>query len=576
MVNIKINNIATSVGDNMTILDAAKSIGFEIPTLCYLRGINEIASCRICVVEDVKTGKLITACSTKVNEGLEVLTESEKVIKSRKNTLNLLLSEHNKDCDTCDRLDTCEFLDLLEKYNIKESKYKSTNKKHEIDASTVYLVRDNNKCILCNRCASICDKMQEVAVIGKNKRGNKTTLGCAFELNLKDTPCVGCGQCVNVCPTGALSDKERIDEVITALNNNDIFTVIAPAPSVRFTIGEGFGMPIGTNVKGKLVTSAKLLGFDKVFDINYGADLTIMEEGTEFIERLTNNGVLPMITSCSPGWVNYLIRYYPEMIPHLSSCKSPQKMFGALMKTYYAKANNIDPSKIFVVTIMPCIAKKVEILKDDNATSYQDVDVVLTAREYIKLLKKYNIDFCNLEDSLFDNPLGSGASVVFGASGGVMEAALRTVSEILDNKELVNLDFNEVRGMQGIKEASYILNGKEIKVAVASGIKNAKELLRRARNKEVEYHFIEIMGCPGGCINGGGQPIVSSNVRNYHDLRKLRAKSLYEEDKNLEIRKAHKNPDIINVYKDYLEKPGSEIAHKILHTHYEKKDKYNR
>lgn len=574
MVNIKINNIETFANEEDTILDVSKKMGIEIPTLCYLRDINEIASCRICVVEDNVSHNLITACSTKVKDGLDILTDSEKVIKSRINTLELLVGEHDKDCDNCDRNSNCEFQDLLEEYNIEGNKFIGDKNRYNKDESTVYLVRDNNKCILCNRCASICDKVQDVAVIGKNKRGNKTSLGCAFDLNLEDTPCVACGQCVNVCPTGALSDKENIDIVIDALNNKEIHTVIAPAPSVRFTIGEGFNMPIGTNVKGKLVTSARKLGFDKVFDINYGADLTIIEEANEFVDRINNGGVLPMITSCSPGWVNYLERYFPNMIPNLSSCKSPQKMFGALIKTYYAKKNNIDPKNIFVVTIMPCIAKKEEILKDDNATIYEDVDAILTAREYIKLLKLYNIDFPNLEDSDFDNPLGSGASVVFGASGGVMESALRTLVEMVDKKELTSLEFNEVRGMQGIKEATYTLNNMEIKVAVASGLSNAKKLLKRIENKEVFYHFIEIMGCPGGCINGGGQPIVSSKIRNYTDIKKERAKSLYEEDRNLNNRKAHKNPDILNIYKDFLEKPGSEIAHNILHTSYNKKEKY--
>lgn len=574
MVNIKINNIETFANEEDTILDVSKKMGIEIPTLCYLRDINEIASCRICVVEDNVSHNLITACSTKVKDGLDILTDSEKVIKSRINTLELLVGEHDKDCDNCDRNNNCEFQDLLEEYNIEGNKFTGDKNIYTKDESTVYLVRDNNKCILCNRCASICDKVQDVAVIGKNKRGNKTSLGCAFDLNLEDTPCVACGQCVNVCPTGALTDKENIDIVIDALNNKEIHTVIAPAPSVRFTIGEGFNMPIGTNVKGKLVTSARKLGFDKVFDINYGADLTIIEEANEFVDRINNGGVLPMITSCSPGWVNYLERYFPNMIPNLSSCKSPQKMFGALIKTYYAKKNNIDPKNIFVVTIMPCIAKKEEILKDDNATIYEDVDAILTAREYIKLLKLYNIDFPNLEDSDFDNPLGSGASVVFGASGGVMESALRTLVEMVDKKELTSLEFNEVRGMQGIKEATYTLNNMEIKVAVASGLSNAKKLLKRIENKEVFYHFIEIMGCPGGCINGGGQPIVSSKIRNYTDIKKERAKSLYEEDRNLNNRKAHKNPDILNIYKDFLEKPGSEIAHNILHTSYNKKEKY--
>ncbi len=574
MVNIKINGIEIQASEDSTILDAAKNSNIDIPTLCFLRDVNEIASCRICVVEDLLTNNLITACTAKVKNGLNISTNSEKVIKSRINTLELLASNHNKDCENCNRNNNCELQDLFIEYKIEGNKFKCEKIQYKKDESTNYLVRDNSKCILCNRCVAVCEKLQDVAVIGKNNRGNKTVIASAFDKFLKDTPCVACGQCVNVCPTGALTDKENIEIVKEALNNKEIHTIIAPAPAVRFSIGEGFDMPIGTNVKGKLVTSAKMLGFDKVFDINYGADLTIIEEGNELVERINNNGIFPMITSCSPGWVNYLVRYFPNMIPNLSTCKSPQKMFGALIKTYYAKINNIDPSKIFVVTIMPCIAKKEEILKDDNATIYDDVDAILSAREYIKLLKQNNIDFSNLSDSEFDNPLGSGASVVFGASGGVMEAALRTLVEVIDKKELTNLEFNEVRGMQGIKEATYKLNNMEIKVAVASGLANAKKLLKKIENKEVFYHFIEIMACPGGCINGGGQPIVSSKIRNYNDIKKIRAQSLYAEDKSLNNRKAHKNPDILKIYDDFLGKPGSEIAHNLLHTHYSKVEKY--
>ena len=574
MVNLKINNINLSVKENTTILDAAKSIGIEIPTLCYLRDINEIGACRICIVEEIKTKKIFTSCSTIVSEGMEICTDSQKIINARKNTLELIASEHNKDCDNCDRNNNCELQKLLIEYKVSGNKFKGEKNNYQKDESTSYLIRDNSKCILCNRCVSVCDKIQGISVIGKNKRGKDTYIGCAFEKELVNNPCVGCGQCINVCPTGALTEKSDIESVIKALNDKEIYTIVAVAPSVRFTIGEGFDLPIGTNVKGKLITALRLLGFNEVFDVNYGADLTIMEEGNEFVERLINNGPFPLITSCSTAWVNYLEMYYPEMIKNLSTCKSPQKMLGSIIKTYYSKIKNIDPSKLFVITIMPCIAKKQEILKGDNASEYNDVDAVLTTRELIRLIKEKNINFNNLDDGNFDNPFGTGASVVFGTSGGVMEAALRTLSELLEGKTLENLEFSDIRGMNGIKEANYKIKGKNIKIAVISGLSNAKKLLDKIKNKEVEYHFIEIMACPGGCINGGGQPIVPANIRNYLDIKAERIKSLYDEDKNLPNRKAHKNKDILKLYNDFLGKPGSEISHKILHTNYEKKEKY--
>lgn len=574
MINLKINDRDVSVEDNTTILDAAKKLGINIPTLCYLRDLNEIGSCRICVVEERKSNKVMVACSTYVQEGMEIYTDTDKIIKARKNTLELIASEHDKDCDNCVRNNNCELQKLLIEYDIQGTKFIGVKNKYTIDESTSYIVRDNNKCILCNRCVEACRKYQGISVIGRNNRGKDTHIGCAFDKELAKSPCVGCGQCINVCPTGALREKTDIERVKEMLDNKDIYTIVAPAPAVRFSIGEGFGLPIGTNVKGKTVTALRSLGFDEVFDVNYGADLTIIEEGYEFVERLNNNGKLPLITSCSPGWVNYVEQYHPDMIEHLSTCKSPQKMLGAIMKAYYAKQKNIDPSRLFVVMIMPCTAKKKEILRDDSATEYRDVDAVLTARELISLIKEKNIDFINLEDSEFDNPFGSGASVIFGTSGGVMEAALRTLSELLDKKPLEKLEFNTVRGMEGIKEALYEINGKKIKVAVASGLRNAKELLDKVKLKEVEYHFIEIMGCPGGCINGGGQPIVPSDIRNYMDVKTERMKSLYQEDNHLPNRRAHNNKDILKLYEEFLEKPGSSIAHKLLHTSYSKVEKY--
>lgn len=574
MVNLKINDCDISVEENTTILDAAKKLGIEIPTLCYLRDLNEIGTCRICVVEDKKSNKLITACSSFVSEGMEIYTDTEKVINSRENTLELIVSEHDKDCTNCARNNNCELQDLLIKYKIEGNKFKGKKNEYKIDESSPCIVRDNSKCILCNRCVAVCSKYQGITVIGKNNRGESTHIGCAFERELDDSPCVGCGQCINVCPTGALTEKSDIEKVKEVLNNKEIHTIVAPAPSVRFTIGEGFDMPIGTNVKGKLVSALRLLGFNEVFDVNYGADLTIVEEGTEFVERLFKNGKLPMITSCSPGWVNYLERYYPEMIENLSTCKSPQKMFGSIIKTYYAQKKNIDPSKIFVVTIMPCTAKKKEILKNDNATQYKDVDIVLTARELIRLLKEKDIDFSNLKDDEFDNPFGSGASVIFGASGGVMESALRMISVLSGEKDPDKLEFHSVRGMEGIKETTYNLKGKTLKIAVASGLANAGKLLDKIKNKEVEYHFIEIMACPGGCINGGGQPIVPSNIRNYIDVKAERTKSIYLEDKSLPNRIAHKNKDILKLYEEFFKKTGSDLAHKVLHTSYSKIEKY--
>jgi NADP-reducing hydrogenase subunit HndD len=436
------------------------------------------------------------------------------------------------------------------------------------------MVRDNNKCILCRRCSAVCEKVQGIGVIGANERGFDTNISCAFDLGLGDTSCVSCGQCIAVCPTGALTEKDYTDEVFTALADSDKYVIVQTAPAVRAGLGEAFGLPIGTNVQGKMVSALRRLGFDKVFDTDFSADLTIMEEATEFLDRVQNGGVLPLITSCSPGWIKYCEHYYPDMLDNLSSCKSPQQMFGAITKTYYAEKMGLDPNKIVMVSVMPCTAKKFEIGRDDqNAAGVPDVDISITTRELARMIERVGLNFLSLPDEDFDDPLGrsTGAAVIFGATGGVMEAALRTAVEILTGKELPNPDFMEVRGIQGIKEATYHVAGMDVNVAVASGLANARELLDKVKSGEANYHFIEIMGCPGGCVNGGGQPQQSGTVRNFTDIRALRAKALYDIDANMPFRKSHENESIKTLYDDYLGKPGSHKAHEILHTTYVKR-----
>lgn len=577
MVNIKINNMPLSVPKGISILEAARMAGIEIPTLCYLKKINEIGACRICMVEVKGARSLVTACVYPVNEGMEIFTNTERVRKSRKMTLELILSTHDRKCLSCVRSGTCELQQLCKEFGVDdEGRFDGANPVHEYDDSAIHMIRDNGKCILCRRCVAAC-QAQHISVIGANARGFDTHIGSAFERPLDSVACVSCGQCIVNCPTGAIYEKDDTAKVLEAINDPEKFVVVHTAPSIRVTLGECFGMHIGTNVQGKMVAALRRLGFDKVFDTDFGADLTIVEEANEFLGRVQNGGVLPMITSCSPGWIKYCEHYYPDMLDHLSSCKSPQQMSGAIIKTWYAEKMGIDPKDIVVVGIMPCTAKKFETKRDDQAASgYPDVDYSLTTRELGRMIESAGIYFKHLPDEEFDNPLGdsTGAAVIFGATGGVMEAALRTAVEKLSGEELKSLDFTEVRGTDGIKEASYTVNGMEVKVCVVSGLANANTIMEKVKNGTADYHFIEIMGCPGGCVNGGGQPTQHAVVRNFVDLRARRAAALYEADKDMPLRKSHESEAVKRLYAEFLGEPGSHKAHEVLHTSYVARPKY--
>ena len=579
MLNIKINGVDYKAPAGSTILEACRIANIEIPTLCFLKDLNEIAACRVCMVEVKNARSLVAACVYPINEGIEIFTNSKRVVESRKKTIELILSNHRMDCLSCVRSGNCELLALARANGVDDTKYQGAKTESKIDDSSVHLIRDNSKCVLCRRCIAACTKYQSVGVIGTNNRGFKTIVGSHFDVPLGDTSCVHCGQCINACPVGALYEKSEADKVLDAIRDPEKFVVVQTAPAVRATIAEEFGAPIGTNGEGKMVAALRRIGFDKVFDTDFAADLTIMEEGTELIERIkSKKSVLPMITSCSPGWIKFIENYYPDLLPHVSTCKSPQQMFGATLKTYYASKNKIDPKKIVSVSVMPCTAKKFEIHRDDQSAAGKgipDLDYTMTTRELARMIKKLGIDWNSLPEEEFDSPMGTdtGAAVIFGASGGVMEAALRTAAEVLAGKKMKSLDYKEVRGMKGIKEASYtIKKGLTVKVAVASGTANARVLLDAIREGKADYHFIEIMCCPGGCINGGGQPQVPARIRNTTDYRQKRAQVLYSQDKNMKLRKSHDNPDIQKLYKEWFGKPGSEKAHHALHTSYVKRD----
>ena len=577
MVSLTIDGVKVEAPDNSTVLDAARKANIDIPTLCYLKGVNALGACRICLVEVKNNPALQAACVLPVAEGMEVFTKSEKVLKARKVSLDLLLSNHDRECLTCVRNKNCELQTLADEFNIRNIKYEGEKIYKDIDDQSVSVVRNPNKCVLCKRCIAACENIQTVGVIGSTNRGFKTMVEPVWGKSLVDVPCINCGQCIVSCPVGALSEKSEIDNVWAALHNPSMHVVVQPAPAVRVAIGEEFGMPMGTRVTGKLAAALRRMGFDKVFDTDFGADLTIMEEGYEFINRVKNGGTLPMITSCSPGWIKFAEYFFPDMLDNLSSCKSPHQMLGAVIKSYYAQENGIDPAKIFTVSVMPCTAKKYE--KDragEDATGYPDVDAVLTTREMAQMIKEAGIDFVNLPDEDFDPVLGTstGAGVIFGATGGVMEAALRTVAEVLTGEELKSIDFCDVRGIAGIKEAEIMVGDMPVKVAVASGTGNARKLLEAVRSGEKVYHFIEIMACPGGCVNGGGQPIVSARIKNVLDPRVVRAQGLYDEDCDKPLRKSHENPDIQKLYDDFLGEPNSHKAHELLHTFYEAKPKY--
>lgn len=579
MITLTIDGKTVKTKPNTTILTAAREAGIDIPTLCFLKDINNGGDCRMCITEVEGRRGFATSCITPVQEGMVVHTNTPSVIEARKTVLDLLLSNHHKDCLTCIRSGSCELQALATKYNVRKIRYEGNLVDHEVDDKSPSVVRDFNKCILCKRCVATCKKVQDIGAIDVAERGFNSCVSTVGNKSLDDVDCTFCGQCIESCPTGALHERESIDELWAKLKDPDTTVIVQTAPAVRVGLGEEFDEPIGTNVAGKMVSALKALGFDKVFDTNTGADFTIMEEANEFVERVKNGGVLPMMTSCCPAWVKFAETNYPDLLPHLSSCKSPHQMFGAIIKTYYAEKEGINPEKIYTVSVMPCVAKKFERQRSEmkNKDGLYDVDNVITTRELARMIKEANIDFAMLEDDGFDNPMGeaTGAAAIFGVTGGVMEAALRTAQDTLTGKDMKAIDFEDVRGGAGIKRATVNIAGKDIRVVVASGLKNARKIMEEIKTGKADYDFVEIMACPGGCVVGGGQPIKTSKTRSEVDVCDLRSKALYSIDEKSTIRKSHENPVLKKIYEEYFVEPGGHKAHELLHTHYQKREKYN-
>lgn len=580
LVNITLNGMALQVPSDYTILEAAREAGIKIPTLCFLKDLNETGACRVCVVEVEGARSLVTACNMKVSEGMNIRTHSQKVLNSRKMTVELLLANHNVECTSCVRNHNCELKQLSNDLGCTGNHFRGERRENLYRDDSYSIVRDTSKCILCGRCVAACREKAGVEVLSFNQRGFKTYIGPAFEACMDDAGCIHCGQCIAACPTAALQEKSSVHQVIDAINDPNKVVVFQVAPAVRAALGEEFGLPIGTCVTGKIAAALRRIGGvdAKVFDTNFSADLTIMEEAYELMDRIQNGGTLPMITSCSPGWIRLVEQYLPNALPHLSTCKSPQQMFGAILKSYWAEKNNIEKSSIYCVSIMPCVAKKSELKREElEVNGIRDVDASITTRELARLIRMYGLDFNNLPDEEFDQPLGvySGAGTIFGATGGVMEAALRTTADVLSGQSLDSIEYEVVRGIQGVKEASVTIGELTLNVAVVHGGKQAMENINELLTSDKKYHFIEVMGCSGGCVAGGGQPHIPADLFNKGiDVRSERAKALYEDDRAQLVRKSHENPIIQKLYEEYLEQPNSHLAHELLHTHYEKKDLY--